>query len=435
MWGRGGEGKTGIAAGILRRAVAAAPAAFAVTARNGRDDRIVYLNRTLEELTGYAAEELLGKSGSLLLGKKSWREAPPAIREARRSGGSLTTFLRCRRKDGTSFDGEIALAPLPDRSGAATHFVWLLRNVSEQARKEKDLLKFVAEKESRFAAYMGHANEAVWRLDFEPPVPLDQPEEEQVRLILECGVYSEANDAVAKVYGFERGRDVVGRPLREFMPPSDPKTMEALAKFVRHRFRMDNLITHETTANGMTTVAVNNIEPGIEKGRVRHVWGASLDLTEFFEARKDLDASLKELDVRRKALEQKNAALRELLSLVEQEKKEVKERVAANIEAILIPCLEKIEAGNRKDVHLRQLRSALEDLTSSFGQKLSASRKKLTPREIEVCNLVKDGLDSKEIAQILNVAVHTVEKHRRMARNKLGLANTGTNLRTYLSSL
>ena len=49
--------------------------------------------------------------------------------------------------------------------------------------------------------------------------------------------------------------------------------------------------------------------------------------------------------------------------------------------------------------------------------------------------MVKNGLTSKEIARLLNIAPHTVEKHRRMARNKLGLANKGINLRTYLISL
>jgi DNA-binding CsgD family transcriptional regulator len=59
---------------------------------------------------------------------------------------------------------------------------------------------------------------------------------------------------------------------------------------------------------------------------------------------------------------------------------------------------------------------------------------KLTPRETEVCSMVKNGLTSKEIARNLNIALHTVEKHRRNARSKLALDNKSINLRTYLSS-
>ena len=75
------------------------------------------------------------------------------------------------------------------------------------------------------------------------------------------------------------------------------------------------------------------------------------------------------------------------------------------------------------------------NLTSSFGLKVAENRMKLTPREIEVCNLVENGLTNKEISQFLCIALHTVEKHRRMSRKKLGVANKGINLRTNLNSL
>jgi DNA-binding CsgD family transcriptional regulator len=44
-------------------------------------------------------------------------------------------------------------------------------------------------------------------------------------------------------------------------------------------------------------------------------------------------------------------------------------------------------------------------------------------------------MSSKEIAALLKIALHTVEKHRRTARYKLNLANKGINLRTYLNSV
>lgn len=100
-----------------------------------------------------------------------------------------------------------------------------------------------------------------------------------------------------------------------------------------------------------------------------------------------------------------------------------------------MPSLEKIRLSSREDAYIEQHRQALQDLTSSFGRKMADRRLKLTPREIEICNLVKNGLTSKEIAALLKIALHTVEKHRRMARNKLDLGNKGINLRTYLHSL
>ncbi len=70
-----------------------------------------------------------------------------------------------------------------------------------------------------------------------------------------------------------------------------------------------------------------------------------------------------------------------------------------------------------------------------YGENINKIRVKLTPREMEVCNLVKNGHSNKDIAGLLSIAQHTVEKHRRMARKKLGLTNQQINLHSYLNSL
>lgn len=133
--------------------------------------------------------------------------------------------------------------------------------------------------------------------------------------------------------------------------------------------------------------------------------------------------------------EEKNTALRELIASIELDKKDFKDRITANIEQVLLPSLDRIRLKSNGADYIEQHRQALEDLTSSFGLRVADVKLKLTSREIEVCNFVKNGLSSKEIADMLKIAVHTVEKHRRTARSKLGLANKGINLRTYLKSI
>ena len=204
---------------------------------------------------------------------------------------------------------------------------------------------------------------------------------------------------------------------------------------MRKEFCINNLITYEKVSDGTTSMIVINIIPSIKDGKVRHVWGASLGLSELFETQKKLKRSKTELTAQKKALEQKNTALNELIAHIELDKKELKDRIMGNVEQVIIPSLEKIRLKTGAEAYIEQLRNALEDLTSSFGRKVADNRVKLTSREIEVCNMVKNGLTSKEIASLLNIALHTVEKHRLMARSKLDLANKGINLRTYLNSL
>jgi len=67
-------------------------------------------------------------------------------------------------------------------------------------------------------------------------------------------------------------------------------------------------------------------------------------------------------------------------------------------------------------------------------QNLTNANILLTPKEIQVATLVKDGKTSKEIAEILIVSEATVNFHRKKLRAKFGLTNQRTNLRTYLLS-
>jgi PAS domain S-box-containing protein len=432
---KGSDRDAGIPSEVLKQYFAATPYGFVVTDCQQKDNPVIFVNQAFEKITGYKAEEILGKSCRFLLGKDRQQAPLELIREAAGCGGQCTVVLRNYRKDGTLFHNELSVTPMRNRSRDVTHLIWQQSNVTAQIEREEKMVALIAEKEERFSAYMKNANEAIWRIDFKPPIPLDAPESRQVQMLFDNGIFSEANDAVARTYGFTWGKEVIDRPLREFMVQSDPKNVEKIVELVRKEFCINNLVTYEKVSDGTTSMIVNNIIPSIKDGKVQHVWGASLELSELFETQQELKRSKTELTAQKKALEQKNAALKELIAHIELDKKELKDRIMANIEQVIMPSLEKIRLNNGAEEYIEQHRKALEDLTSSFGRKVADSRVKLTPREIEVCNLVKNGLNSKEIANLLNIALHTVEKHRRMARNKLGLANKGINLRTYLNSL
>ena len=59
----------------------------------------------------------------------------------------------------------------------------------------------------------------------------------------------------------------------------------------------------------------------------------------------------------------------------------------------------------------------------------------LSPREIQVADLVRQGRSNKDAANILSISVNAVEFHRNNLRKKLGLQNKKINLRTYLLTM
>lgn len=424
-----------VLASLLTQAAKGAPWGLAITDHQRKDNPVVFVNRAFGSVVGHKADDVLGKSWRALLGKKQERNALAQIQKAVTQGRHCSVVLQGAGKDGSRSHWELTVAPLRDGSRNVTHLTWLCRDITSQIEREDRLASTIREKEERLAFYAEFANEAIWRLDFKPPIRLDIPESQQVRKIFENGVFAEVNDAGARIYGLKKGADLIGKPLRAFMEPSNPANTQRALETVRNRFRIRNLITYETDVDGTTHTCVNNISPGIEDNQVHYIWGATLDVTERFKALEALAQSQKELAEKAKALEEKNTALRELVAHIELDKKDFQDRITANVEQVLLPSLNRIQLNNGESEHVEQHRRALEDLTSSFGRRISDVKLKLTPREIEVCNSVKNGLTSKEIAGLLHIAVHTVEKHRRTARSKLNLANKGINLRTYLDSL
>jgi len=136
-------------------------------------------------------------------------------------------------------------------------------------------------------------------------------------------------------------------------------------------------------------------------------------------------------------IEQKNAALKEIIEQIEIEKKSIKEDVLLNVEEVLLPALKKMRRkGTALDKkYIDTLEENLKNLTSSFGRNVSEKKFKLSPREVEIANLIKNGIGSKEICKMLNISFKTVETHRNKIRKKLDILNKNINLTTYLQTL
>ena len=137
-------------------------------------------------------------------------------------------------------------------------------------------------------------------------------------------------------------------------------------------------------------------------------------------------------------LEEANTALKVLLKKRDEDKTELEERMLFNVRELVIPYLDKLKKSglnDRQKVFVDILDSTLNDVVSPFVRKLSPQYLKLTPSEIQMANLIKQGKTTKEIADLLNLATSTIDFHRDNIRKKVGIKNRKINLRTYLLSL
>ena len=56
----------------------------------------------------------------------------------------------------------------------------------------------------------------------------------------------------------------------------------------------------------------------------------------------------------------------------------------------------------------------------------------MTPKELKIANLIRQGRTSKEICEILGSSEKVIAFHRQNIRKKLGLLNKKVNLKSYL---
>ena len=162
------------------------------------------------------------------------------------------------------------------------------------------------------------------------------------------------------------------------------------------------------------------------------------DITALKLTEEALRSSRKALREQARSLEESNIALKVLLDHRDKDRQELERTVLSNVKGLVLPYIEKLKGARLKPRERTLVDIAathLEDIISPFLQNVANADIILTPQEMQVAALIKDGQSSKEIAQVLNIAEATVNFHRKNLRIKFGLHNRRMNLRSHLLSM
>ena len=419
---------------IIEDAFASVPFGIIITDNLRDDNPLIYVNRGFEKLTGYSKQEILGKNCRFLQGKEINQESLKLIRQSIKEGIQCTAVLRNYRKDGSMFFNELTISPIHDSGDNVTHFIGFQKDVSDQIEALKKAEELKLESQNRFNALSENSSQQIWRIDFIPPISLNSPIQTQVKQVFERGVYAEANDLLALAYGYEKGSEIIGKYMKEFYNDTTPENIKTIENLAKVKYYVKDIITIEKNKDGENIIFLNNTKPEIEKNKVKHLWGTAKDVTDLYR----LNNKVSELNVilkkQKGELVKKNIALTEIIHQIEDDKKYLEMKIKGNIESLILPYFDKLKILTKDKDYLSLLRESILNLTSEFGIKINHGKENLTRREIEISDLVRNGLSNKEISNLLNIALHTVEKHRRTIRKKLNLVKKKINLYTYFNS-
>ena len=145
-----------------------------------------------------------------------------------------------------------------------------------------------------------------------------------------------------------------------------------------------------------------------------------------------------ELQSKARDLEEVNTALKVLLKRRENDKADLSKNMLLNLKELVYPFLAKLkgtELNRTQQSYINLIESNLDDITSPFLRIMSMDHLRLTPAEIRLADLIKQGRNTKEIADVLFLSSNTIDSYRKKIRKKLGLQNKKINLRTHLIAI
>jgi len=181
------------------------------------------------------------------------------------------------------------------------------------------------------------------------------------------------------------------------------------------------------------------LEKAVEE-RTQELQKINKDLKDEIAERLKVEEELKikegDLEIKSSSLEEANTALKVLLRHREDDKRELEEKVVSNVKGLVLPYVEKLRNSRLDPIQascLNILEAHLKDIISPFLRKMASFN--LTPKEIQIASLIKEGKSTKEIAELLNIASSSVDFHRHNIRTKLELNNEKINLQSYLLNL
>jgi PAS domain S-box-containing protein len=376
--------------------------------------KMKFANKAMMDMYGASgAEEIIGHNFTKFVAHE-YRDLLMKRGLERERGEDVPTRyeFKALKLDESEFDVEISVNPISYEGKPARQA--FLRDITERKRAEEAL----RESEERHRMLLEASPDPIVVYDIE-------------------GRATYVNPAFVETFRWS-SEELLGERI-EFVPEENwPETRVAIGRMLRGE-KIQSFETRRLTKDGR--ILDIQLSSSVFHDRDDNPAGNVVilrDITKRKEAENALLKSEAELAEQSRHLEEVNAALKALLRQRENDKVDLEQRLLANVKELVLPYVEKLKKSRSYSDRMTLvgiLESNVKEIVSPFVTKLSSRFLSLTPTEIQVASLIKDGKTSKEIAVLLNASENTVRSHRFHIRSKLGIKNKKVNFRSYLQSL
>src|SRR5215831_1923785 len=186
------------------------------------------------ELGGTASEEMFARGMSIY--ERAVRRAFPSDPVLEKAGGEAFAGKTLFDSRGQPVGAIVAVwrHPLSDSSRTVAMLeAFAPRTAAELERKRRE--DSLRESEQRYQAFIGASSDAMWRIEFEQPIPIDLPEDEQVEGFYRYGYLDECNQATVRIYA-PGAASMIGARFGSIVPRTEARE-QYLRAFIRTGYR------------------------------------------------------------------------------------------------------------------------------------------------------------------------------------------------------
>ena len=201
---------------------------------------------------------------------------------------------------------------VPLQSRGETIGVLVVQSYSKNVRfgeQEKEILTFVcqhiatalerktasqalAQSQERYRAFIEQSSEAIWRFEFQEPIPTHLSPEKQLEQAYRWGILAECNDNMARMYGYQQAEDIIGCRLSDLLVAGDEHNFEIFRQFIEAGYHISDIVTNEKDRDGNVKLFSNNLVGIVSNGLLWRVWGTQRDITVRVKAEEDRAESI-----------------------------------------------------------------------------------------------------------------------------------------------
>jgi DNA-binding CsgD family transcriptional regulator len=179
------------------------------------------------------------------------------------------------------------------------------------------------------------------------------------------------------------------------------------------------------------------LKPSYEEpqNRVKELEGETGNLKKTL---KDLKVQGEKLETRKESLGVANKALKALLAQRDEEKKRLEDNILSDVRQLVLPFVHKLKESELtpyQRLNVEVIEAMLSDINSPFLGTMLSEYARLTPREVRIATLMKEGKRRREIAALMHISPRTLDCATNSIRNKMGLMRKPGYLRTRLAQL